>query len=1559
MTDDFDSSILLGLGAATFYANRPKTPSHASASGSTQTSVRGIHNLMQVPLGFQPEAVTRTYVENLLRSKSIRMSQMDTVLANHPDLISGVWDNLVTNRFGNKSPYIGQFAGAKNSDWISMRLAQMVSEPGAPSNLVPTVLSFMDNAEKLLAAHESWTKNPYVLAEDREAFDALVSDSDKLSHLGIFKPPETSPFDFSPIKAQSQWSSRTISLDDLPEEYREQALGLRKRLNEHSRHKYPMQITQESFQGSPMRYRVNYGSDLGITLYAPDNGVIRLGENASHVFAPGSFVVAGRNDLANPSSPEFQKLMKLDERMDWNQLRMHRVGQYMDTGLSPKEAFLRAEEDANELTTYLRAEAPGYTDNAGFADHSAMKKDMVHVLDRDSMKHLDAQTFSYLFREKEFQDQFRLASTKTSSVLPKTSTSYYNPFEEILDPARKPFAMANQRAVQGEATIRRPTMFVDEKILSDLRNELGLGEGVILSTPKFAKNKPVVAEQSRMHKLKSVRNDILEQLKPGELIPPQLVGMPLGFTVDGDLMSVPSGRFMSALPTKDAELEFISRKEAPIEDYFKTVGTVRETVRPLSKEEHKKAMEIMERHGVGDLFRHAELIIPSDSVKDPAYKALQVISYTEEPVKLPRGLQQLIADYGSLEAAMPEVQSLLRPNAGSEAELQLVRKRFNEKIASKVPSLLHAEELLGVDAKQMAEAMGLSFVDYEFESLRGAMGLPEAAQLMGLNPQEAAEKLNAAGMQYLPEKRSLRPEDFMYKVIPEEVMETAEREAAIISQAYPGTYYDSAHALLNFSYVREDRAMRHSENLQKLETISMNNLEHVGGGLYLNKVSQEEEMSLLGMIQNKLGDRQSQQLSHQDIADMMGYTRANGATGLGYSELHPITSFKMTGAGGRASLEPRAYISASAMGLKDILDEEIIPRQMIGADEAVEQRRGIERIMRSMASNAPPPPDATVMTAREIMSSPDFMEGGGYLKIHNPDSHYTRHVYIPSRTEMSAMQPKYVGGFPIPGSETAKTVRDMIRTVADYETGQIKFSDMISKMGFTGSPDSHFAALQAQGAALGKGEGSMMRGKVLGSKALRAADSAENLLRIHPEDLSDMLKDMQLSPSQIKEFMESADSGEGLGMLIARDPQIGPYSLQPTVVHTSDKVTRGTMQIPEVYKKARLRLPSGEVFEKTMRMGQMVGLAGDKDADNYKLFAMQNAENEEALRYLAESARHQDDYLAHMVFTQFATAKRMPEQTSLSMVDFVAGGQLKVMQGSDARIIGGISNVLTEARVGIAISDLSDARKQQSLAMLEFMEQQPISAKHLDANKVLTGEVSKIVTGVRDIISSGDVKNLDRFQETFRNLIRYSDRSDKEKEMLDTILSGKEFDLEIGGETKTLRGVNIREALGDILSARGDMTKRIGSTGVSPLDIQHFLMNKAEVTPDKASRIMDVLSNATPQARGANTAAQNLADISRKMGEYKRPAAMALGAMAIGAVLLSGGSPTPGEERQRIVTERENAPLARQQALSMEVRGATSDSQRKQLATLLQNTYPNSTFSMQIQDRRRRGSRLD
>src|SRR5690606_30239479 len=62
--------------------------------------------------------------------------------------------------------------------------------------------------------------------------------------------------------------------------------------------------------------------------------------------------------------------------------------------------------------------------------------------------------------------------------------------------------------------------------------------------------------------------------------------------------------------------------------------------------------------------------------------------------------------------------------------------------------------------------------------------------------------------------------------------------------------------------------------------------------------------------------------------------------------------------------------------------------------------------------------------------------------------------------------------------------------------------------------------------------------------------------------------------------------------------------------------------------------------------------------------------------------------------------------------------------------VGILSANLTKSRVAIMASNFSDERKLRSLSMLEWLEQVPISGKHLGVSQALTGQFEKQMQAV-------------------------------------------------------------------------------------------------------------------------------------------------------------------------------------------------------------------------------------
>jgi hypothetical protein len=160
-------------------------------------------------------------------------------------------------------------------------------------------------------------------------------------------------------------------------------------------------------------------------------------------------------------------------------------------------------------------------------------------------------------------------------------------------------------------------------------------------------------------------------------------------------------------------------------------------------------------------------------------------------------------------------------------------------------------------------------------------------------------------------------------------------------------------------------------------------------------------------------------------------------------------------------------------------------------------------------------------------------------------------------------------------------------------------------------------------------------------------------------------------------------------------------------------------------------------------MGPLVGMAGDKDADIFSAMLVA-PKTEERVRKMAQGAdaAYTNRYVQHQMRLGLMKAKAQQGATTLLSVQ-------KNMQAAASKLgtvqnwVPKLSIQMTRARQAV-LSHAKGAALADAQFLLEWMEQTPISAKHLEAEGVLRGEFRTGLESIAEAMSAKKAGDLER-----------------------------------------------------------------------------------------------------------------------------------------------------------------------------------------------------------------------
>jgi len=455
----------------------------------------------------------------------------------------------------------------------------------------------------------------------------------------------------------------------------------------------------------------------------------------------------------------------------------------------------------------------------------------------------------------------------------------------------------------------------------------------------------------------------------------------------------------------------------------------------------------------------------------------------------------------------------------------------------------------------------------------------------------------------------------------------------------------------------------------------------------------------------------------------------------------------MLDVGGLGSVEPRVFdiLKGGALGTAGgDVSEELMQRLAATSPETLIAHQELQKTLATMSGTAAP---AGAAIFRQGENFQKFLErGGGVIRGAGQE------IYVPGMDIMTQLRPYETHAGVTSRGRLSEIYGDIAAKVGQAEEGLISQEELTRQLGFQRD------ILRREFVPAGKGIGAVARGKVLGSRFLRGVSAQRvggaataireaNVVGITRENFLGMWNEM-VETGLYKGDIEALEAmrtrfekgGEIAGML-GRHPLLGEFSMQPVRMRMVEGRSN-LIVLPEITKNVRVATEVGGAFEeKTLTLGPLVGLAGDKDADAYSTFLL-GPRNEEALRKasMLQDSEYARRYTQHQVRMQLfkagkaATgAETIPLKQMMAEVEKLSVGQ---------KWIAPLSLEMTAAKRSLTKfgqgAAASDAR-----FLLEWLEQAPISAKHMSALEAAEGGLQGLMMSITDAMQGRDAKTLE------------------------------------------------------------------------------------------------------------------------------------------------------------------------------------------------------------------------
>jgi len=353
--------------------------------------------------------------------------------------------------------------------------------------------------------------------------------------------------------------------------------------------------------------------------------------------------------------------------------------------------------------------------------------------------------------------------------------------------------------------------------------------------------------------------------------------------------------------------------------------------------------------------------------------------------------------------------------------------------------------------------------------------------------------------------------------------------------------------------------------------------------------------------------------------------------------------------------------------------------------------------------------------------------------------------------------------------------------------------------------------IQRHWAPAGKGMGAVTRGKIAGTRFLRGVSESGGWASRDPfvAGISDKyFKEMQremiesglYDSARLKEVAARFEAGKEVGGMLARHPFIGEFSLQPMRFKRIEDVKRAEIVLPEIGANIGIK---GSEGTKRITIGPLVGLAGDKDADIYSAMLLSpDAEAKARRATMGLDSEFANRYTQHQVRYQMLKAKKAASEA----------GEMTIREKmiADARKLGTTQRWVPQLSLELSSAKRALAAHGQGMAaadarmLLEWLEQTPISAKHLSAEQLKAGGLGALM---EDISSSLQLRG-DRGAKRLEGVVRGIMTADTEvQKLLEggvelTEKSAEELSKIMGRDVgRTIQGAEVEGAIKELYTS--------------------------------------------------------------------------------------------------------------------------------------------------------------
>jgi hypothetical protein len=538
-----------------------------------------------------------------------------------------------------------------------------------------------------------------------------------------------------------------------------------------------------------------------------------------------------------------------------------------------------------------------------------------------------------------------------------------------------------------------------------------------------------------------------------------------------------------------------------------------------------------------------------------------------------------------------------------------------------------------------------------------------------------------------------------------------------------------------------------------------------------------------------------------------------------------------TGAGSLGSIEPRAFdiLQGGHYGsLGGDIADDFMKRLAISNPETFMTHEALSKTLLSAQGKLPASGNIwdVAMKGYKPEEFQEFIEkGGGFVKAPGmPD------IFVPGPNAAPSMS-----SFNTPSDSV---VRGKLANIYhDYTRSMAKFEDAGAR---TNAFNSFLGDIAKEHAPAGKGAGSFLRGKgILGSRFLTGVTEAAGQRTSSPftvglpehqaMSMFDELRATGAMHEDIEAMKQAFLEGKTIGGVVSRHPFIGQHSIQPVNFQILRGVSDPVMTLPSIAANIRL---AGEEKANPIRLSPLVGMAGDLDADIYSAHLVTPDLSQKIVNQFTNASNEATEaYMQHMVRAQLIKAKAAgggAGELTTGMKTIAAAKKLATAQ----EWVGRLSTELSSAREAVG-ANLSGQQAADARFLLEWLEQVPISGKHLKDKDIIEERMSSFFETIETSLRT---RNPEYMKSAVEGVLRNSDSVTKRLLTEDIhIAEGADQIRQITGKQfrDFLPGINLAKSVDDIMSS----LSLADSTGAT--EAAKFAAARRTVTQSTLNKYMD------------------------------------------------------------------------------------------------------------------------